>query len=209
MFSSNIVWKGIVYTALMMLGKLLCGIWLVRLPLSIPDVARSTTSLISDRAAKVLRRIKHDTQEKHNESTELQQNQGANERDQSQGPPAESELRVPHEVGQTQGQSHKPTKPLSIYPSGIISFAMVARGEIGFLISSVAESKGIFRPQDSAPEGVSEIFLIVTWAIVLCTIIGPVCVGLLVRRVRKLEKERTESQIGRNHRDVLGVWGVQ
>ncbi|RYP22120.1 hypothetical protein DL765_001879 [Monosporascus sp. GIB2] len=36
--------------------------------------------------------------------------------------------------------SSMPAKPVSLYPSGIISLAMVARGEIGFLISAVAES---------------------------------------------------------------------
>jgi hypothetical protein len=91
-----------------------------------------------------------------------------------------------------------------------MSFAMVARGEIGFLISSVAESNGTFRNSsrsDSSSEGASEIFLIVTWAIMLCTILGPLCVGLLVRRVKKLEAKNA-TQIEGHRKDVLGVWGV-
>ena len=83
---------------------------------------------------------------------------------------------------------------------------MVARGEIGFLISSMAESQGVFhRPGEDAAEA-SELFLVVTWAIFLCTIIGPVCTGLLVRRIKKLEKASHMSR--GNAQAVLGVWGV-
>lgn len=84
---------------------------------------------------------------------------------------------------------------------------MVARGEIGFLIASTANSGGIFENEtlDGDGEGVSQIFLVVIWAIVLCTVISPVVTGLLVKRVRRLqsdERERSEGQ------DPLGVWGV-
>jgi len=82
---------------------------------------------------------------------------------------------------------------------------MVARGEIGFLISSTAESEGVFhRPDEDASEA-SDLFLIITWAIVLCTVFGPVCTGLLVRRIKKLEKASEASRGG--GRKVLGVWG--
>ncbi|GAW26943.1 putative sodium hydrogen exchanger family protein [Rosellinia necatrix] len=83
--------------------------------------------------------------------------------------------------------------------------AMVARGEIGFLISSMAESQGVFRRPDEDASEASALFLIVTWAIFLCTILGPVCTGLLVRRIKGLEKA---SEASRGARDVLGVWGV-
>jgi len=93
------------------------------------------------------------------------------------------------------------SNPLSLYPAAILGLAMVARGEIGFLISSLAESNGIF-----SSGGNEQVFLIVTWAIVLCTLIGPVCVGLLVRRVKTLERERVGRGDGRY---VLGVWGLE
>lgn len=85
------------------------------------------------------------------------------------------------------------------------SVVVVARGEIGFLISSMAESQGVFRHIDEDASKASELFLIVTWAIFLCTILGPLCAGLLVRRIKKLEKA-TES-LGGGARSVLGVWG--
>ncbi|KDN63019.1 putative sodium/hydrogen exchanger family protein [Colletotrichum sublineola] len=83
--------------------------------------------------------------------------------------------------------SPEPDMPVSIYPACILGFAMVARGEIGYLISALAESTGVFSGRSGAQDELSEMFLIVTWAITLCTIVGPVCVGLLVNRVKRLE----------------------
>lgn len=88
----------------------------------------------------------------------------------------------------------------------MIGLGMVARGEIGFLIAALAESKGVFgRPPNDQP---SELFLIVTWAISLCTVIGPICVGLLVNRVNQLEM-RSQQRSGEGKRNVLGAWGVK
>lgn len=107
-------------------------------------------------------------------------------------------------------------KPLSLYPAALLGSAMVARGEIGFLISAVAESQGVFagravqggqrEGRAGVPLQASELFLVVTWAILLCTLIGPVVVGLLVRRVRKLQVTERERQTGRE--DPLGEWGL-
>jgi hypothetical protein len=85
---------------------------------------------------------------------------------------------------------------------------MCAREEIGFLISGVAESNGIFSSPDDASTDSSDIFLVVTWAIVLCTIIGPLGVGLSVCRVKALQERKDKQQEG-SRRDVLGVWGVE
>lgn len=89
----------------------------------------------------------------------------------------------------------------------ILALAMCARGEIGFLISGVAESNGVFSSGQSTDQP-TDIFLVVTWAIVLCTIVGPLGVGLSVRRVKKLQERKNEQHEGTG-RDVLGVWGVQ
>ncbi|MDN5809188.1 MAG: cation:proton antiporter [Staphylococcus equorum] len=87
----------------------------------------------------------------------------------------------------------------NIYPTSMLGLAMVARGEIGFLISSLAEAKGVFSPNSEPKEGSSsDVYIIVTWAIVLCTFLGPVSVGLLVRRIKKLVSLD-------NH--PLGIWG--
>lgn len=86
---------------------------------------------------------------------------------------------------------------------------MVARGEIGFLISSIAESEGIFGAnQDSESSPASDMFLIVSWAIVLCTIIGPFCVGLCVRRIQcRMASQGLEKQDEEG--DAWGIWGMK
>lgn len=86
---------------------------------------------------------------------------------------------------------------------------MTARGEIGFLISSIAESNGIYsNSSTSQPKGTSsDTFLVVTWAIMLCTILGPLAVGLVVKRVKRLQQGvDKEGRVIRG--DVLGVWAV-
>jgi Kef-type K+ transport system membrane component KefB len=91
--------------------------------------------------------------------------------------------------------------PRSLYPSAILGLAMVARGEVGFLIASVAQAEGVF---DGAPQ----LYLIVMWAAMVCTIAGPLCVGSLVRRVKVLERKRSEAGSGGGE-GVLGAWGVE
>lgn len=71
----------------------------------------------------------------------------------------------------------------------LIGFAMIARGEIGFLIASLSQSSGTLtlknRDGSDAQSSGEEIFLVIVWAVVLCTIVGPVGVGVIVRRLRQ------------------------
>ncbi|EFQ87901.1 hypothetical protein PTT_16428 [Pyrenophora teres f. teres 0-1] len=81
--------------------------------------------------------------------------------------------------------------------------AMCARGEIGFLIPRVAESRGVFSADGKGADESSDMFLIVTWAIVLCTIMGPLGVGLAVRRVKKLESRKDKEEDGARRHVVV------
>lgn len=103
----------------------------------------------------------------------------------------------------------RPGKPKALYPPAVVSFAMVAHGEIGFLISSLAQSEGIFDSSASFSKVESEFFLIVTWAIVLCTLTGPFCVGLLVRRVKQLDTEGSSCTAQEGLKNVLRVWSLR
>jgi Kef-type K+ transport system membrane component KefB len=70
----------------------------------------------------------------------------------------------------------------------LVGFAMIARGEIGFLIASLSQSSGTLSlrsNEGSSSESSGEaVFLVIVWAVVLCTIFGPVSVGILVRRLK-------------------------
>jgi Kef-type K+ transport system membrane component KefB len=70
----------------------------------------------------------------------------------------------------------------------LVGFAMIARGEIGFLIASLSQSSGTLTLRDPVLTGngssSDEILLVIIWAVVLCTIIGPIGVGIVVKRLQ-------------------------
>lgn len=207
MFDGSVVWRGIVYTVLMMVGKFLCGIWLLRM------------SVASFLPAKFLPFVKHPRlQMEHfwgrahkkpkapRGSNSAQTSSTQANKSQEASPSSQASQEV---VGQTTTAHSDPAgaKPRSVYPATILGCAMTARGEIGFLISSIAESKKVFSSTQANDGKSSEIFLIVTWAIMLCTIIGPLSLGLTVRRVKQLQ-HGVQKQGRVIQKDVLGVWGL-
>lgn len=205
MFSSSIVWRGFVYAALMTFGKLLCGIWLIR----IPGIRSGVIKLSSAFAPKTylccwpLRR----KSDKTSRSAEAKSTASAARSTPTPSATGEALAARSTSAKETALTSTQETpkaqkwslsvQPLSLYPSAILGGAMVARGEIGFLISSVAESSDIFT---------NELFLVVTWAIFLCTFAGPLLVGSLVRRMKTLQNEERSKNTGK--KDPLGIWGV-
>ena len=98
------------------------------------------------------------------------------------------------------------------FPAAIISLAMVARGEIGFLIASLSFSAGTLTLQ-STPGTRSDnvtsnqdLFLVITWAVVLCTLLGPIGVGIAVRKLRRLDKESPNVSPNDVRNLTLGTW---
>jgi hypothetical protein len=169
MFRGPVIWRGIVYACLMAIGKLFCGLWLVRF-----DIKYTFR----------LRRKDNKGKTKHEKKTKA----------------------VP-----TDSTGKAKPKPKSLYPASILGSAMVARGEIGFLVSAIAQSNGIFDSANHSPNSrgsSQDLFLIVTWAIMLCTVVGPVTVGLIVRRVRRLQSRRRVSAGSNGQVDPLGIWGL-
>jgi Kef-type K+ transport system membrane component KefB len=222
MFSGRVVWRGLVYTILMVFAKLICGLWLVRFaPMprakaiskllqsinfrsKTPDDAKGEKSPATDSTSASLQRPQNTVARRSSNSAvspTLDRNRDATaaaaalNNSTSPPPPTStantSRKRLPYQI----------PRPKSLYPAAILGSAMVSRGEIGFLISSVAEANGVF-----GEGGNSEEFLVVTWAILLCTLIGPVTVGLLVKRVRRLQQAERRKANGLE--DPLGIWGV-
>jgi hypothetical protein len=199
MFHSNIVWKGIIYASLMAVGKLVCGLWMIRF---------EPSTLVSPRLEKLGKKLRIPllcfcwrSQEAKEDSaapvaTHIPAQPSIENPVEANAP--SSERMQPSQVADdaigtpSDQQASQRPKPISLYPASILGTAMMARGEIGFLISAIAESKGIFASLDNDARGPSHIFLIVTWAIVICTFLGPLCVGLLIRRVNRLRKDRAK-----------------
>ncbi|OAA52912.1 hypothetical protein ISF_09190 [Cordyceps fumosorosea ARSEF 2679] len=238
MFTAEIVWKGLVYTLFMMLGKLLCGIWLLRLPDKLKWVVPKALHKHEQKKAMGNATLEAETPVTANSSAATEDTSGDTSEDApgaglgdisaevARGANGEASEEAASRAGSHDVSKSVPgtistdtpartvqntmpagVKPRSIYPASILGCAMMARGEIGFLISSIAESRGIFASGTETTAD-SKIFLCVTWAILLCTVIGPLAVGLLVRRVKKLQR-RVEASGGQVKGDVLGVWGVE
>lgn len=89
---------------------------------------------------------------------------------------------------ESQPSDEAPSKPPHLMAL-LVGFAMIARGEIGFLIASLSQSSGTLTLRDSVltDDGSSsdEILLVIVWAVVLCTIIGPIGVGIVVKRLQR------------------------
>ncbi|KIV91484.1 hypothetical protein PV10_06019 [Exophiala mesophila] len=205
MFTGGVIWRGVIYTILMFITKFACGFWLMRLPgLASGVIGLNRSANTEKKPTDVNKRGAIATTAGSGVTSDRQKASSGDLP--APNPPAMPEKKQSASRKSNEGRVRaKPTltstsKPISLYPGCILGSAMVARGEIGFLISALAESNGIFGDESN-----SSIFLIVTWAIMLCTILGPLIVGTLVARVKKMEGRATEGQ-GRG--GVLGEWGV-
>ncbi|KAI1533491.1 KefB Kef-type K+ transport systems membrane component [Pyrenophora tritici-repentis] len=135
LWTGEAIWKGVVYTLLMLAGKAIVGLW-------IPLWAT----------------IQHDPKK----ARESQQDSVA-----ENGQPLEKVHSSPY------SPTRKAALQSATSPAILLGMAMVARGEIGLLIVEIG--------YNNTPYVTSEGFLTAIWAILLNTIIGPVCVGLVIK----------------------------
>jgi Kef-type K+ transport system membrane component KefB len=209
MFTGRVIWRGLVYTILMVFAKVICGFWLVRFA-SMPR-AKAISKGMTSISLKTFKFIKSFPTESG--TTDEAASRNAPTPNTSQRPSdaalqqSNISLQRSDDAAYTRTAANTARKrtalprPKSLYPAAILGSAMVSRGEIGFLISSVAEANEVF-----GAGGNTEEFLVVTWAILLCTLIGPVTVGVLVKRVRRLQQAERRKANGQE--DPLGIWGV-
>lgn len=234
MFQGEVVWRGVVYTILMMFGKVITCVWLIQLHFSPPSILEKIGQISKTPFSFCTSRLRKEKSRQPGTSSDKQKNRKNKNKGSNSDVTSKSAVQVPKEqTQQDQGQplmsttaistltteltqneqnntvsrtrsTQLPRKPRSLYPASILGLAMVARGEIGYLIASLAETDGIFSSSKQQNSGSSELYLVVVWAITLCTIIGPVCVGTLVKRVKTLQAQRVNS----GGADPLGSWGV-
>jgi hypothetical protein len=162
MFTGSLIWKGILYALLMVVAK-----GLVSLVIYAEYLMRRFQS---GRPTILSRRSKGTVPNYHQDhltpSIQLQ----------------------PLSDQESQTSDEAPSKPPHLMAL-LVGFAMIARGEIGFLIASLSQSSGTLTLRDSVltDNGSSsdEILLVIIWAVVLCTIIGPIGVGIVVKRLQR------------------------
>jgi Kef-type K+ transport system membrane component KefB len=136
LWTGEAIWKGVVYTLLMLVGKALVGVW-------IP----------------IWGAAKYDPKK----AQEAQNQESAAEN----GNSLEKVSSSPY------SPTRKATVQSAVSPMLLLGMAMVARGEIGLLIVEIGYNNTPYVSQKG--------FITAIWAILLNTIIGPVCVGLAVK----------------------------
>ncbi|KAF5874015.1 putative na+ h+ protein [Botrytis fragariae] len=175
MFSGSILWKGILYGCLMFLAKASVGV-VVYFEFFATEWSHNWTD-----SKKITLPIVEELPQQDGSPEEVPTNNIVNQK-LKKGPPHLDAI--------------------------IVGSTMIARGGFGFLVASEAQSSGTLGLSKTPirilnMQGLShkitwrfrtlnvledQIFLVIIWALVLCTIVGPVVSGIAVRR--KLVKER-------------------
>lgn len=188
LWSGEAVWRGIVYTLLMLAGKFVVGLSLPLWAFAQPPPPRIPDDGTPVPGQPVEEALEHNrpAQDVENGLSQTQTNQTGKSR--------QSKLSIsPRAAGAKN----------AIYPALLLGLAMVARGEIGLLIVEIGYNNTPY---------VSEAgFITAIWAILLNTILGPIAVGVLVKMkgdkigygqwglvpgpMEKLQKERKSQQV--------------
>ncbi|CEL09677.1 Putative Na /H exchanger family protein [Aspergillus calidoustus] len=155
------IWRGVVFTLLMVFAKFVVGIWIPIWQVLFPTKFnnRNQASSSSNKRAKK----PQDEESNNSEPTSTHNNTGPSVSQEKQRP------RPPN-------LSSKP-RSTTWLSALLLGSAMVARGEIGLLIIQIGYNETSYVTEDGFITGV--------WAILLNTIIGPVTVGLLVKAYGK------------------------
>jgi Kef-type K+ transport system membrane component KefB len=152
LFTATVAWRGIAFGLISIITKSVTGLWILLWPTSAeaaltPDVLQLETNMSSCQTL----------------DNPAQPAQPANSLPQSRADRKSNctrICRVPDEH--------------SVLVSLLLGMSMIARGEIGLLISNIAYTQNGPLQQES--------FLVCIWAILICTVIGPIGVGILARR---------------------------
>ena len=181
----TIIWRGVLYSVLMGLAKLVVGLPILAYPVAC-SLARTTlrklqelTCIMRSAFPRLLHLIKarksqirpqspvrestlpHNTQSPATGDDKVL-DRDADLRIESTSPPESSLMQV----------------TASIPAATFMGIAMVARGEIGLLIAQLARGDG--SPTSPGLLG-DEAFVVCIWAILICTLIGPIGTGVAVR----------------------------
>lgn len=188
------IWRGIVYSVLMCVAKLAVGVpillygpYLHYSPTFYASVRRRGASLFSPfmprRRAEPM--SPHDVERLPRSSTLTSREPALREKTEAQaGIRAAPSLPANPEDGAEKAEIPALYRASTSVPAAaFMGAAMVARGEIGLLIAQLARGGSEHAPGGGVPGVLSEEpFLLCIWAILLCTLVGPVALGYCVRR---------------------------
>lgn len=199
LFHGPVVWRGMVYTVLMALGKCATSVWLFAFPVLTKFINKVRTKIPQSnrngQADNVPKQISpssvHPPSQVFPDSEMASKSIISDDLDTSNPPIIQRNtiLAMNYDNPDTVKTSQK-----YIYAVLLLSFAMTTRGEIGFLIAAVGQSIDILAPE--------EVYLVVIWAVILCTLLGSIGVGIVVFFIKK-----AAARLGVGPSEILGVWG--
>lgn len=189
------IWRGIVYSVLMCVAKLAVGVpillygpYLHYSPAVYASVRRRGAALFSpfwQRSRRAEHTATHDVEHLPRVSTLTSREPALLEKSEAQtGTRATPSLPAnPEDVAEKTEIPALYRASTSVPAAAFMGAAMVARGEIGLLIAQLARGGSEHAPGGGVPGVLSEEpFLLCIWAILLCTLVGPVALGYFVRR---------------------------
>ncbi|BGP21250.1 solute:hydrogen antiporter [Rhodotorula toruloides] len=150
------IWRGLIYALLMALGKLLAGI-----PILLVDLFRS------DNQNSAL---------PEPPSIDFAATTGVRSNTEAEKAHKAERMSLRSVRLDTSTPSVRQTLPAAAF----VGVALVARGEIGILVLQVAYAAS--NSSDGTEVLGDEAYLVGIWAVAVCTILGPVAIGLLVKK---------------------------
>lgn len=204
LFHGSVVWRGMVYTVLMVLGKCATGVWLYALPAlnKLISKFRKPSSQSNGKTQSEKTAMQNPAKPIH-PSTQLYP---ASEATSNPLTSADAAIQSISRLDQRDTISTLltdkevqdgilatiATPQRTLYAALLLSFAMTIRGEIGFLIAAVGQSIDILAPED--------VYLVVIWAVIMCTLLGSIGVGIMVNIIKKASAREEGAT------RLLGIW---
>ena len=184
LWSGRIIWRGVVYAVLMLVGKLLCGFWVLlwdHFERRRSDKGRATTNSASAatdaeffKSGAGVHRLGEPQPDERGYGT-MREMSGPAVR--PRAPPSSPSLEptaLPHPTTSVSAASPSSMAEHAWVPAAFLGLAMCARGEIGLLIAQIGYTESRLLREEG--------FLVAIWAILLNTLVGPITVGVLVKR---------------------------
>ncbi|ORY66940.1 Sodium/hydrogen exchanger family-domain-containing protein [Leucosporidium creatinivorum] len=171
LWTGRVIWRGIVYSILMTLGKVLVGLTI----LAVDAFASPSPSPSSSSSPAKELPLSAEA------STMAERGDGDLRRAGEGQPSSKAEL------------FKKETLPAGAF----LGIALVARGEVGVLILQVAYSSSSSTDGTGSRVLGTEAYLVALWAVAVCTIVGPVAFSWLAKRFgASIYKGRWGAQVG-------------
>jgi hypothetical protein len=174
MFSGHALWQGIIYALVMWAAKVFTAVWIPAQHTASGLVkrwkSRQPAKPVQDAVNLQKLANSEPAGESEAETSDSSATAAAPPSTPSPSPPP------PSPPADTESPVARGQQSLLV-PTLLLGSAMVARGEIGLLISNAARTAS----PDLMPE---DLFIVSTWAIVLCTVVGPISVAVLVKKIK-------------------------